>query len=132
MAERTGRPPHTLTPPPWDNPSAQWDRLDLALMEAFWAVRAVECPDCGRPLAEHENDAPADYDVYRFECTRRRAISDHTEAWSRGRTDLFPPDCGPEIHDDKRRREAGSDPEWPRRYVARSEAEGPPVLTLPD
>jgi hypothetical protein len=130
MAERTGRPPHTLVPPPWDNPSPDWDRIDQLMMEAWWLAKALECPGCGRPSAVHETDSPDDYDVWQLDCTAMRAIGEHVALLSGGSRDAMSDELRRLAADDAARRDRRQDPEWSRRYVARTPEEGPPKTTL--
>lgn len=110
MCAASGLPPHTLGV--GGETHQGWDWIDLDMLAGLRELEDERCPDCGRPLAVHEDDDPSEYTTGRLTCTAARAIARDRAAWEDSPAGKAAVKAGPE--------EAG-------RWIAWRKSEGAPV-----
>lgn len=48
--------------------------MDLTVLDSWWRLNDTLCPSCGRPLAVHDGQTPADYHTGYNECPAAMAL----------------------------------------------------------
>lgn len=110
MCASSGLPPHSLGV--GGETHGGWDWIDLDMLAGLRELEDERCPDCGRPLAVHEDDSADEYATGRLTCTAARAIARDRADWEASPAGKAAVKDGPEAQG---------------RWIAWRRAEGAPV-----
>lgn len=85
-----------VSPSHWMGGPPAWDEADRGLVRAYLVWKAQACPQCGRPLADHEEETLEDYHTGHYTCPATQALDkaqkEQAEADKKAIDEGFTPD----------------------------------------